>query len=140
MPRVKKDSNDASIPMEPKSTKGRGKTDGFTSDLKSIRVTLTSEDKKRIPHSQFMDEDMLTAVSDYLDNGRKFSCSLDADNATYIATLTHFDESSPTHKHCLQGRGKTLVLAWASLRYKDVVLLGGDWESVVVTDDEYGLS
>lgn len=140
MPRVKRNEDNAAIPMEPKPTAGRGKSGAFTSDLKSIRVTLTSEDKKRIPNSPFMDEDALLIIQDYLSEGKKFSCSLDADNQTYICTLTHFDESSPTHKHCLQGRGKTLVLAWSSLRYKDVNLLGGNWESVVASDDEYGLS
>lgn len=140
MARVKKNDAIPAADVAHKPTGGRAKGGAFTSDLKSIRVNLTGEDKKRIPSTSYVQEDILPVIQDYLEDGKKFSCSLDADNATFICTLTHFDESAITHKHCLQGRGKTLVLAWASMRYKDDVLLGGDWTASVANDDEFGIS
>lgn len=139
MARVKKEVSNAIPAMGHNNGGKRGGKGEFKSDLRSIKLTLTTKDKQAILDSSYAQEDILPVVADYLENGYKFSCSLDADNQTFIVTLTYFNESSPAHKHCLQGRGKELVLAWASMRYKDVELLRGNWEGSVVGDDDYGL-
>ena len=139
MARVKKEATGNEIPQMGRARTSGQRDSGFKSDLRSIRVNLTAKDKKLVLSSPYVGENITPVVAAYVENGYKFSVSMDADTATFIVTLTYFNESSVAHKHCLQGRGKTLELAWAALRYKDIDLLGGDWEASVGGDDTDGL-
>lgn len=108
-----------------KGKKSAGKSGG-RGGVQFIDVRLSEDDKDRIQESLSSGNITFDAIFDLLEEGYKFGLRRDERNYTYVATLTD-QRTTPTR--VLSGRGSIPINSIASLLYRHLVLLGGDWEA-----------
>jgi hypothetical protein len=111
-----------------KGTKSNG-NNGF-GGYTFINYTLSSDDKKKLAVLAASDAFPLALIGDLVAEGYKFSLSYDAQNGSFVATLTDTREDSLFHKHMLSGRGSIAINAFNSLCYKHLAIADGDWATI----------
>lgn len=86
-----------------------------TDDKAAVKATLTQQSE----HWEWVEERLAL--------GYRLSVAYDLDHTSFILSLTAREKSDPNQGWTLTARGGSFGAALAALRYKDTVLLGGDW-------------
>lgn len=115
--------------------KGSSRVSGSSSAVEFLNVRLTDEDKQALGAGANNVEEILDTAFRLVDEGYKLSVSLDAKNHSYLGSITL--KQGGVSK-VLTGRGSTAINALASLLYRHVVLLRGDWSNYEQTDSRPG--
>lgn len=91
------------------------------------RVSLTTEDEKRIKELQAAGRLSLAEVGDLVLEGLKFSLNCDRNHHAVVASFSYKTGTEGDETAILTGRGSTPANAVASLLYKHLYLTDGSW-------------
>lgn len=96
-----------------------------------VNIPLTADEKRAIADDVYNAEDTLEVVRALLEDGYKFSLSLDAAHNAIIATATGKNTGTANDGYALSGRGPTVEAAVRVLWYKHQgIAESGVWTNV----------
>lgn len=117
--------------------KGKNSKEGSRADFsryKFINLQLSLSEQSGLRALEFSEELGLQQIFDLVQEDIKFSLSENKDNHCFVASLTDRVQASDGNFYILTGRGSTPANAVASVLYKHIYVLQGDWSSAYATD------
>lgn len=106
-----------------------------------VTIYLQQGDKEAIKSLNLTFEDQVVELYRFVEQGYKFSLTLDARHDSYIASLTGKTTGTSNDNRCLSSRGSTPENAVLSLYYKHVIVCkGNEWPAYPVDSsfDDFG--